>query len=163
MAKSVSSMLVDTVRAIQNLPSPVGLTLCAFILIAMSARLGVWQMRRQQVTAAKRATNEWERTVFLLKDAAVNAVLFGLSTAVVIMWARRWLIVPGLFVPSLFIGAALVVPTVLQDLRLTASGVLAILGRRTQRVATTASIVVRLVGDLVQVFYVALLLTALVT
>jgi len=35
---------------------------------------------------------------------------------------------------------------------------------RTNRIlATTASIVVRLIGDLVQVFYVALLLTALVT
>jgi len=74
------------------------------------------------------------------------------------MWARRWLIIPGLF-----IGAALVVPTVLQDLRLTVSGVLALFSKRTQRVATTASIVVRLTGDLVQVFYVALLLTALVT
>jgi hypothetical protein len=151
-------MLVDTVRAIQNLPSPGGLTLCAFILFAIGARSGVWQMMRQQVTAAKRATNEWERTAFLLKDAAINAVLFGLSAAVVIMWARRWLIVP-----ALFIGAALVVPTLLQDLRLTFSGVLAILSKRTQRVATTASIVVRLTGDLVQVFYVALLLTALVT
>src|SRR5262245_3330230 len=98
MAKRVSSMLVDTVRVIQNLPSPGGLTLCAFILFAMGARSGVWQMMRQQVAAAKGATNEWERTAFLLKDAAVNAVLFGLSTAVVIMWARRWLIVPGLFI-----------------------------------------------------------------
>jgi len=52
---------------------------------------------------------------------------------------------------------------VLQDLRLTFGGVLAILSKRTQRVAMTASIVVRLAGDLVQVFYVALLLTALVT
>jgi len=52
---------------------------------------------------------------------------------------------------------------VLQDLRLTVSGVLALFSRRTQRVATAASIVVRLTGDLVQVFYVALLLTALVT
>jgi len=43
--------------------------LCAFILFAMGARSGVWQMMRQQVTAAKRATNEWERTAFLLKDA----------------------------------------------------------------------------------------------
>jgi len=151
-------MLVDTVRAIQNLLSPVGLTLCAFILIAAGARSGVWQMMRQQVTTVGRATSEWERTAFLLKDAAINAVLFGLSAAVVIMWARRWLIVP-----ALFIGAALVVPTVLQDLRLTFSGVLAILSKRTQRVATTASIGVRLTGDLVQVFYVALLLTALVT
>jgi hypothetical protein len=158
MAKGVSSMLVDTVRAIQHLPSHGGLTLCALILIAAGARLGLWQMTRQEVTVATRATNEWERTAFLLKDAAVNAVLFGLITAVVIMWARPWLIVP-----SLFIGAALVVPTVLQDLSLTFSGVLAILSKRTQRVATTASIGVRLTGDLVQVFYVALLLTALVT
>ena len=149
-------MLVDTVRAIQHLPSHGALTLCAFILFAVGARSGVWKMTRQQVTAAKRATNEWERTAFLLKDAAVNAVLFGLSTTIVIMWAHRWLIIPGLF-----IGAALVVPTVLQDLRLTLSGVLAL--KRTQRIATTASIVVRLTGDLVQVFYVALLLTALVT
>ena len=42
-------MLVDTVRAIQNLPSPGGLTLCAFILFAMGARSGVWQKMRQQV------------------------------------------------------------------------------------------------------------------
>ena len=151
-------MLVDTVRAIQHLPSHGALTLCAFILFAVGARSGVWKMPRQQVTAAKRATNEWERTAFLLKDAAVNAVLFGLSTTIVIMWAHRWLIIPGLF-----IGAALVVPTVLQDLRLTVSGVLALFSKRTQRVATTASIVVRLTGDLVQAFYVALLLTALVT
>jgi hypothetical protein len=73
-------MLVDTVRAIQHLPSPGALILCAFILIAVGARSGVWQMARQQVKA-KRATNEWERTAFLLKDAAVNAVFFGLSTA----------------------------------------------------------------------------------
>ena len=151
-------MLVDTVRAIQHLPSPGGLTLCAFIFIAVGAGAGVWQMTGQQVMAAKRATNEWERTAFLLKDAAVNAVLFGLTTTVVIMWARRWLIVSGLF-----IGATLVVPTVLQDLRLTVSGVLALFSKRTQHVATAASIVVRLTGDLVQVFYVALLLTALVT
>ena len=151
-------MLVDTVRVIQHLPAQRWLIVCAFILIAAGARSGVWQMTGQQVMAAKRATNEWERTAFLLKDAAVNAVLFGLSTAIVIMWARRWLIVSGLF-----IGATLVVPTVLQDLRLTVSGVLALFSRRTQRVATAASIVVRLTGDLVQVFYVALLLTALVT
>ena len=151
-------MLVDTVRAIQHLPSHSVLTLCALIFLALGARSGVWQMTQQQVTAANRATNEWERTAFLLKDAAVNAVLFGLSTAVVIMWAHRWLIVA-----SVFIGAALVVPTLLQDLRLTFTGVLAILSKRTQRVATIASIVVRLGGDLVQVFYVMLLLTALVT
>ena len=82
-------MLVDTVRAIQHLPSPGVLTLCAFILIAVGVRSGVWQMTGQQVTAAKRATNEWERTAFLLKDAAVSAVLFGLTTTVVIMWAHR--------------------------------------------------------------------------
>ena len=52
-------------------------------------------------------------------------------------------------------------PTVLQDLSLTFSSVLAILNKRTQRVATTVSILVR-TGDLVQVFYVILLLTALV-
>ena len=151
-------MLVDTVRAIQHLPFHGGLTLCALIFIALGARSGVWQMTPQQVTAAKRATNEWERTAFLLKDAVVNAVLFGLSTMVVIMWAHRWLIVP-----SVFLGAAVVVPTMLQDLRLAFTGVLAILSKRTQRVATTASIVVRLIGDLVQVLYVALLLTVLVT
>jgi len=151
-------MLVDTVRAIQHLPSHTGLTLCALIIIAAGARSGVWQITQQQVTVAKRATNEWERTAFLLTDAAVNAVLFGLSAMIVIMWAHRWLIIPGLF-----IGAALVVPTVLQDLRLTVSGVLALFSKRTQRIATTASIVVRLTGDLVQVFYVGLLLTALVT
>ena len=151
-------MLVDTVRVIQHLPAQRWLIVCAFILIAVGARSGVWQITQQQVTVAKRATNEWERTAFLLKDAAVNAVLFGLGTVIVIMWAHRWLIVPGAF-----IGAALVVPTVLQDLRLTFSGVLAIFSKRTQRVATVASIAVRLTGDMVQMFYVALLLTALVT
>src|SRR5262249_3216980 len=143
MAKRVSAMLGDTVRAIQHLPSHGGLTLCALILIAAGARLGLWQRTRQQVNVATRATNEWERAAFLLKDAAVNAVLFGLITAVVVMWAHRWLIVP-----SLFIGVALIVPTVLQDLGLTFSSVLTILNKRTQRVATTASIVVRLTGDL---------------
>ena len=149
-------MLVDTVRAIQHLPAQGWLILCAVIVIAVGARSSLWQMK--QVTAARPTRNEWERTAFLLKDAAANALLFGLSTAVLIMWAHRWLIVLGVF-----LGAALVVPTVLQDLRLTFGGVLAILSRRTQRVATTASIVVRLTGDLVQVFYVAILLTALVT
>jgi len=151
-------MLVDTVRAIQHLPAQRWLILCAFILIAVGARSGVWQMTLQQVTAERRTANEWERTAFLLKDAVANALLFGLSTAVLIMWAHRWLIVLGVFV-----WAALVVPTVLQDLRLTFGGVLAILSKRPQRVATTASIVVRLTGDLVQVFYVAMLLTAMLT
>src|SRR5215470_2357551 len=158
MAQRVSSMLVDTVRAIQHLPAQGWLILCAFILIAVGARSGVWQMTPQQVTAARRTANEWERTAFLLKDAVANALLFGLGTAVLIMWAHRWLIVLGVF-----IGAALVVPTVLQDLRLTFGGVLTILSKRHQRVATTASIAIRLTGDLVQVFYVATLLTALVT
>ena len=151
-------MLVDTVRAIQHLPARGWLILCAFILIAVGVRSGVWQMTLQQVTGARRTANEWDRTAFLIKDAVANALLFSLGIAVLIMWAHRWLIVLGVFV-----GAAVVVPTVLQDLRLTFGGVLAILSRRTQRVATTASIVVRLTGDLVQVFYVAILLTALVT
>jgi len=149
-------MLVDTVRAIQHLPAQGWLTVCAFILITVGARSGVWQMTSQQVTAARRTNNEWERTAFLLKDRGGNALLFGLSTAVLIMWAHRWLIALGVFV-----GAALVVPTVLQDLRLTFGGVLLLLSRRPQRVATAATVVVRLAGDLVQVFYVTLLLTAL--
>jgi hypothetical protein len=151
-------MLVDTVRTLRHLPASGVLTVCAFILVAAGARTGVWQRTWQQAAGAKRATNEWERTAFLLKDAAVNAVVFGLSTTVVIVWAHRWLIVLGLVM-----GAVLVVPTVLQDLRLTFGGALSIFSMRAQRTATAASIVMRLLGDLVQVFYVALLLTALVT
>src|SRR5262249_687609 len=135
MVKRVSSMLVDTVRVIQNLPAQGWLILCALILIAVGARSAVWQMTPQQVTAARRTATEWEGTGFVLKDGVANGLLFGLSTAVLIMWAHRWLIVLGVFV-----GAALVVPTVLQDLRLTFGSRLAIFNERTQRIAMTASI-----------------------